>query len=469
MPAANKNKTIVVNSSTGAAKPKASAVFVAALVVGMVVMGSLNTILLKMQLETTALGIDGTVHKFAHPWFQTLNMFMGECLCLVVFYVGVSLDKRAALAQFQQEGQNNAAEKFLRGNTLRFTNLPDDDSVEDPSATSQQAAAYASGTPRTVARVVEDEESKFKPMLMLLPGMCDLMGTTLSGVGLLMIPASIWQMLRGSIILFTGLLSRVVLKRTLHNYNYLGMAVVTAGLGLVGYAAVGTDPSDPNQTIGENLLGMGLVLLGMMLNAVQFVLEETMLKDKQYPPLKVVGWEGIWGASVTAFVALPICYFIMVPEPKDKFSGMYVLGHYENILDVFVMFSNNTALVMYSVSALFTIASYNYFGLSISQHVSSLTRAVLDSLRTIVIWAWFIFLYYYNNDNDRGEEWTSNSWYEVAGFTILVTGTLIYSAAIRLPGMDYSHLDAATQYKPAHRGSRSSRNNNSDLTESFLE
>ena len=43
--------------------------------------------------------------------------------------------------------------------------------------------------------------------IFVVPTICDLIGTTLSGIGLLYVPASVWQMLRGAIIIFAGILS----------------------------------------------------------------------------------------------------------------------------------------------------------------------------------------------------------------------------------------------------------------------
>ena len=76
--------------------------------------------------------------------------------------------------------------------------------------------------------------------------------------------------------------------------------------------------------------------MGMLLNAVQFVFEETLLKDRAYPPLQVVGWEGVWGFCLCLFVALPITYFIPAPVGPPG-SGTGIGGHYENALDAFVI------------------------------------------------------------------------------------------------------------------------------------
>ena len=53
-------------------------------------------------------------------------------------------------------------------------------------------------------------------------------------VGLFFTYASIFQMLRGTLVIFAGLLTIVVLKRRLHVHHWLGIVLITAGAALVG-------------------------------------------------------------------------------------------------------------------------------------------------------------------------------------------------------------------------------------------
>jgi drug/metabolite transporter (DMT)-like permease len=57
-------------------------------------------------------------------------------------------------------------------------------------------------------------------------------------VGLTMTYASVFQMLRGSVVIFTGILSVVFLKRKLYVFHWLGMICVLIGATLVGVASV---------------------------------------------------------------------------------------------------------------------------------------------------------------------------------------------------------------------------------------
>ena len=56
----------------------------------------------------------------------------------------------------------------------------------------------------------------------------------LMNVGLLYTPVSIFQMTRGALVLFVGILSVMFLHRRLHLYQWLALIVVMGGVGVVG-------------------------------------------------------------------------------------------------------------------------------------------------------------------------------------------------------------------------------------------
>lgn len=69
----------------------------------------------------------------------------------------------------------------------------------------------------------------------------------------------------------------------------------------------------------------------------------------------------------------------------------------------------------------------SYFGVSVTKHINAATRMVLDSLRTMVIWAFSL-----------GVKWETFCWVQIIGFVILLSGTIIYNAIVKLPWVDYA-------------------------------
>ncbi|KAG8536268.1 hypothetical protein GDO81_026779, partial [Engystomops pustulosus] len=76
----------------------------------------------------------------------------------------------------------------------------------------------------------------FSSLLFLPPAICDMTGTSIMYVALNMTSASSFQMLRGAVIIFTGLLSVAFLGRKLENSQWVGIFVTIAGLVIVGLA-----------------------------------------------------------------------------------------------------------------------------------------------------------------------------------------------------------------------------------------
>lgn len=74
----------------------------------------------------------------------------------------------------------------------------------------------------------------FSRWIFLPPALMDMVATSTMYVGLNLTYASSFQMLRGAVIVFTGLLSVAFLQRTLPSIKWLGISFILVGLGIVG-------------------------------------------------------------------------------------------------------------------------------------------------------------------------------------------------------------------------------------------
>lgn len=158
-----------------------------------------------------------------------------------------------------------------------------------------------------------------RTFLLAAPACCDIAGTTLMNVGLLFVAASIYQMTRGALVLFVGLFSVLFLHRKLYLYQWLALFIVVLGVALVGLAGALfgdkqghdiTQESVVSATLGiravaqtpeavRAVIGVLLIAAAQIFTASQFVLEEWILENYAMEPLQVVGWEGIFGFTVT--------------------------------------------------------------------------------------------------------------------------------------------------------------------------
>ncbi|XP_063426229.1 solute carrier family 35 member F6-like [Mytilus trossulus] len=354
------------------------------LMVGMLVTGSINTISKKAQNDCKVEGYPDrsanntrTVHEFDHPWFQTLIMFFGEMICLGGFCIVRKKERDKRRKEYAEQNKD-------------MTDIPPQ--------------------PRIVQLIVA------------VPTICDLVGTSVAGIGLIYVDASVWQMLRGSIIIFAGILSKIFLKRKLRVVHWCGMLVTMIGLVLVGCSSV----FKSQHTAGgsKTILGIILILASQVVSASQMVIEEMFLKKRSLHPLQVVGTEGSFGALLMIAVVLPVMYFI---------PGSDVNNSYENSLDAIYQIFSEPRLLVFCLLYLLSIAFYNYFGLAVTKSLTAVHRTLIDACRTILVWV-VDLLIFYAFDKDFGEPFDKTyGLLQVDGFLFLLIGTALYNELVVVP------------------------------------
>ena len=93
---------------------------------------------------------------------------------------------------------------------------------------------------------------------------------------------------RGSVVIFTALISRIFLRRLLKSYHYLGIALVLAGTIIVGADAV-LNPDTSGKAPPNPPLGNLLIVAAQVIVAVQMCVEEVFVGGKDVPALQAVG------------------------------------------------------------------------------------------------------------------------------------------------------------------------------------
>lgn len=242
-------------------------------------------------------------------------MFVGEMGCWLV--LGLSILYKRFVAPLLGRDQSPL---FAGG----YRPVQDEDGGEDEDHTIEGPDAENSHSTKPVPE--EDDRIPLRGWRILLlaaPACCDIAGTTLMNVGLLFVAASIYQMTRGALVLFVGLFSVLFLRRKLYLYQWSALFVVVLGVALVGLAGAlfggdtGHDLTEDNDLSAQAvestpqavqaIIGVLLIALAQIFTALQFVLEEWILENYAMDPIQVVGWEGIFGFSVTV-IAMIILY-----------------------------------------------------------------------------------------------------------------------------------------------------------------
>merc|ERR1719316_370506 len=197
-----------------------------------------------------------------------------------------------------------------------------------------------------------------------IPAAFDLGTSMLTFFGLMYLSTSIWQMLRGSMIVFSALLSVPVLGRKLYCFHWLGICICIAGLVTVGTSNVLNSDTDEaiNTDVGDATLGMMLVVSGQMVIAGQMIAEEKLLKDVNLPGMLIVAFEGVWGFFLTICIVYPICTYIGLEDMYDTYAMMLDSAELQTIATILV----------------FSCATYNCAGMAVTSLLSAVQRSMIE-------------------------------------------------------------------------------------------
>lgn len=269
--------------------------------------------------------------------------------------------------------------------------------------------------------------------MIAIPALFDLVASTMMTYGLIYISVSIFQMLRGSMVIFSAVLTRLFLPgRRIKSYQILGIGICFVALCMVGTAGV-LQPQ-PNQVVGwfETLIGIALVVGSQVIQAGQIVTEEFLLRDLDMAPLRVVGFEGIWGTIMMIVIACPLAYVV----PGADFSTMKH-NSLENTIDSFICLANSAPLLIAVLLFCLAVLFYNCYGMLITDSFSAIDRTIFEAVRTACIWVVNLIIHAISPDSPYGEIWSPWSWLELGGFLLLFSSTLIYNSIIKIPGFVY--------------------------------
>ncbi|KAL7928831.1 hypothetical protein V8C35DRAFT_317168 [Trichoderma chlorosporum] len=382
------------------------------LVAMMLLTGVCNTLVTKYQDKQCVRNCEdeNPAHRvyFNQPVLQTAQMFVGEMGCWLV--VGIAAVYRRLASK------RSPAERGYQAVSSGRADGDDDETAEDDQASVLRG---------------------YRVLLLALPAICDICGTTLMNIGLLLVAASIYQMTRGALVLFVGLFSVIFLRRTLRLFQWTSLVGVVMGVAVVGLAgaiwpdvkahAISsiTDAPEGLSDVAKAVIGVSLIAGAQIFTATQFVLEEWMLENSPIDPIQVVGWEGLFGFIAT--VAIMIVLHLAIGRTE---AGRY--GYFD-ISEGLRQMWEERALLVSSVIIMISIGGFNFFGLSVTRTVSATSRSTIDTCRTLFIWVVSLFL-----------RWESFKWLQIVGFALLVYSTFLFNGIVQ-PPFEFLQTEAETE------------------------
>ena len=191
----------------------------------MLITGSSNTIIYKVQDGTYSPAPNSgypIAVPFNQPFWQCAVMFVGELLCLGVYAIKTYMNK---------------------------------DKVAKEGAVGLMARKNADG------KVIK---TNINPLLLAIPAACDTIGSTLMNIALTMVPASIYQMMRGIVVIITAGMARIFLSKKQYPHHITSLLVLFLGIFLVGLSSI-LNPEDGSSDGNNTGLGIMMVIIAQFL------------------------------------------------------------------------------------------------------------------------------------------------------------------------------------------------------------
>ncbi|KAK4137810.1 hypothetical protein BT67DRAFT_122237 [Trichocladium antarcticum] len=388
---------------------------------------------------------------FEQPVIQTLQMFVGEMGCWLV--VGL-------MSLYQRYTSSSSSIRYqpLRTSDNDNTNTGGEQQQqqqqdEEDDATSDNASirSIRSTTPLTSSPATAACPHKshgggghghtcpsvlrgWRVALLALPAVCDILGTTLMNAGLLLVAASIYQMTRGALVLFVGVFSVVFLRRRLHAFQWLSLVGVVVGVAVVGLAGAiqpdrkhagggggggadggeGVEAGEVGADALRVIVGVLMIAGAQIFTATQFVLEEWILERSAIEPIRVVGWEGLFGFSVT-LLGMVVLHLAVGRTDAGRYGPF-------DMVEGWRQFWEHKPVFVSSLLIMVSIGGFNFFGLSVTRSVSATSRSTIDTCRTLFIWIVSL-----------GLGWETFKWLQVVGFVLLVYFTFLFNGIVQPP------------------------------------
>lgn len=359
--------------------------------------GTFCSLTSKVMLNMKSIGLSGEEEEFSYPLFQTFGMFLGMTGGLLMHM-------------------------YVKAYKIPFPGYDHENTTPMPT---------------------------WMLLVLIFPSIFDLFATILCMFGLKYVNVSVYQMLRGSAIVFVAILKQFVLGDKLKKFMWMGIFWNVVSIILVGLTAIMQEPNEDQEGEASNAtLGVTLILCGAMVQSLQYAFEEkvmSMTSDSEMiptPPLLLIGMEGFWGLLMCVFILYPIAYF--TPGPDH--------GSLENPFNTYAQLSNSTDIQICFIIYFFSILSYNILAVLVTYLLSAVWHAILDNFRPITVWGVDLFIFYVITTS-FGESWSYPwSWLQVAGMFVLLYGTAVYNApntgSIQLTGgLLNCFLDFSDEYE----------------------
>jgi hypothetical protein len=262
--------------------------------------------------------------------------------------------------------------------------------------------------------------------LVAIPSALDMVSTVMSVFGAPWISLSLAFIFKGARVVFSALLTVIILKRRLYAHHWTGVVLCIAGLVVAASSQLFSEPS--------TFVGVLLVLGSEMFKGMRIVVEEKFMKDNHLDPCFLVGIEGLYGSLIFSITLIVVWLGI----------GGSDGGSFENLGDTLFRISNSPGLIaLFCIYPVITCVT-SVVSAVVTRNLSAVHNGLISVLRVGILWVVELVLFYSLSDSlfgkQLGEPWTRYSALKLVGFLIVLFSTLLYDEDIRIPRIfKYDH------------------------------
>ncbi len=258
--------------------------------------------------------------------------------------------------------------------------------------------------------------------LISIPAIFEFLSAVVGNLSYVNLSASISTMFDGGNTIGVFLLSIFFLKNKHNKYNFIGVGLLLLGLFFLSLSAIKDD--SPESDLFETIVGIICCLLCNVFSSFHSIAEEYLLKTRFCHPIKLIGFEGLFGIIFSIFFIL-VFDNVKCPKSiesiciKDDKGGLFL----ENLNMAYRQISDKKIIFLIIFVQFLVYVLYNYSYIIITDVANAATNVVLYNLNAVFVWIFFLLPI----DKDNQE---TIDILQIIGFIVLTLGVFIYNEII---------------------------------------
>ncbi len=263
------------------------------------------------------------------------------------------------------------------------------------------------------------KKTKMEIHLISIPAIFEFFSAAVGNLSYVNLSASISTMFDGGNTIGVFLLSIFFLKNKHNKYNFIGVGLLLLGLFFISLSAIKDDSKETD--LFETIVGIICCLLCNVFSSFHSIAEEYLLKTRFCHPIKLIGFEGLFGIIFTFFFIL---VFDQVRCPKsiesicirDDKNGLFL----DNLDMAYRQIKEKKIIFVIIFIQFLVYVLYNYSYIIITDVADAATNVVLYNLNAVFIWIFFLLPI----DKENQEKIDI---LQIIGFIVLTIGVFIYN------------------------------------------